>query len=150
MSDDARFDPRFDPAFQPGYDGPLAAKAPRSALIGHPPEAGPASRVPDEQLEVRGSHVARPEPHIEEDEPAARRPNPFLIALAAVALALIGGCLYLVSRMRELFADSQSVTDFDYVTMQVLMIAAPVGLGLGIATGVGVLFLFAVRWDRRG
>jgi hypothetical protein len=139
MSDDARFDPRFDPAFQPGYDGPLAEVQPatKGKTVASVPEALPAVQAPV-------SH----EPVIE-DDPAPRRMNPFLISLAAAAILLLGGGLYLVSRMRDLFADTQSTSDFDYITLQVLMGVAPLVLVLGLATGVGMLFLLAARWDRR-
>lgn len=138
MSADARFDPRFDPAFQPGYTGPLATSkpAPRS-LIGDPPQ--PLVERPSALL---------PEP-ADDDGHEHRRANPFLIALGAVATILLGGGLYLVSRLRDLFADTQSTSDFDYVTLQVLMYAAPLVLVLGLATGIGVLFVFATRWNHR-
>ena len=139
MSDDARFDPRFDPAFQPGYDGPLSSSKPVA-------KARPAASVP-EALPVVPLPVSD-EPAVE-DDPAPRRPNPFLIALGAVAILLLGGGLYVVSRLRDLFADTQSTSDFDYVTLQVLMYAAPLVLVLGLATGIGVLFLLAARWGRR-
>jgi hypothetical protein len=140
MSDDARFDPRFDPAFQPGYDGPLAEAKPvtRAKPVASVPEALPAVRDPAPERE--------PEP---EDEPVSRRTNPFLITLGVVAILLLGGGLYVVSRLRDLFADTQSTSDFDYVTLQVLMYAAPLVLVLGLATGIGVLFLLAARWGRR-
>lgn len=141
MSDDARFDPRFDPAFQPGYTGPLATSKPAAKrLISDPPQPLPARPAVDE-------------PRIEaeaEDEPSPHgRTNPFLIVLGAIALLLVGGGLYLVSRLRDLFADTQSGSDFDYVTLQVLMYASPLIIVLGLATGIGVLFIFAASWDRR-
>ncbi len=142
MSDDARFDPRFDPAFQPGYTGPIStAKPAQKTLVGDPPQPLPAQPVA----------VVAQQPAIDDefDEPAPRRANPFLIVLAAVAVVLVGGGLYLVSRLRDLFADTQSGSDFDYVTLQVLMFASPMIIVLGLATGIGVLFLFATRWGRR-
>lgn len=139
MSDDARFDPRFDPAFQPGYEGPLTPA--------RPARTRPAAAAP-EALPVIVETPPVPDT-VEVDEPQAHRPNPFLIALGAVAVLLLGGGLYLVSRLRDLFADTQSTSDFDYVTLQVLMYAAPLLLVLGLATGIGVLFVFATRWGRR-
>ena len=139
MSDDARFDPRFDPAFQPGYEGPLSSAKPAA-------KSRPAASVP-EALVVVPTPV--PDEPVAEDEPVSRRTNPFLIALGAVAILLLGGGLYVVSRLRDLFADTQSTSDFDYVTLQVLMYAAPLVLVLGLATGIGVLFLLAARWGRR-
>lgn len=136
MAKDDRFDPRFDPAFQPGYDGPVSAarRAPEPA-IGLPPTAEPASMIPVP-------------PVMEPDDPASRRPNPFLIALGAASILLIASGIVLITRVRSLFVETQANPDFDYVTLQVLIFAAPMLLVLGIATAIGVLFLFAVRWNR--
>lgn len=138
MSDNTRFDPRFDPAFQPGYNGPIS-----EAL---PAKARPTAAVPEALPVVQAPASQEPE---HEDDPAPRRTNPFLIALAVATLLFLGGGLYLVSRLRDLFADTQSTSAFDYTTLQVLMYGAPMVLVLGLATGVGLLFLLAVRWDRR-
>jgi hypothetical protein len=73
-----------------------------------------------------------------------------MIVLLAVSVLLIGGGLYLVTRMRDLFANTQSSTDFDFVTLQVLIGAAPIAIGLGVATGIGVLFIYAIKWDKAG
>lgn len=138
MSDNTRFDPRFDPAFQPGYDGPIAEA--------QPAKARPAAVVPEALPVVQAP--AAPEPDAADDL-APRRTNPFVIALAVAALLFLGGGLYLVSRLRDLFADTQSTSAFDYTTLQVLLYGAPLVLVLGLATGVGLLFLLAIRWDRR-
>lgn len=141
MSDDARFDPRFDPAFQPGYTGPIASSRPAARqVISDPPQplATTAASAPSPVVE-----------DVEYDDPEPRRTNPFLIVLGAIALVLVGGGLYLVSRLQSLFADTQSGSQFDYVTLQVLMYASPLIIALGLATGIGVLFVFATRWDRR-
>lgn len=145
MSDDARFDPRFDPAFQPGYEGPLTPTSPARSRSASAPQALPAV----ERSAVETTVVDEPVAREDADDPAPRRLNPFLVALGASAVVLLGVGLYLVSRLRDLFADTQSTSSFDYVTLQVLMFAAPLLLVLGLATGIGVLFLFAVRWDRR-
>lgn len=137
MSDDARFDPRFDPAFQPGYDGPLASSAPvaRQRVAASAPEALPVVQAPV----ADGPDV--------DDEPLRAGINPFLIALGAVALLLVGGGTYLVSQLSTIFLDTQSAVD--YTILQVLMYGAPIAVALGLATGVGILFLLAARWYRR-
>lgn len=146
MSDD-RFDPRFDPAFQRGYDGPTAPPA-RKMTITTPPASAPmVERQRQPEREVRIVEELDEYEYADESD-APRRTNPFLIALGAVSLVLVGGGLYLVSRVRDLFADTQSSSDFDFVTLQVLMDAAPIIVGLGVATAIGILFIFAVRWGR--
>ena len=157
MSDDARFDPRFDPAFQPGYTGPIATSKPvQKPVIGDPPQPlaapSPAPSAAQGTAPASGATAFFASSRLAEDEydePAPRRANPFLIVLGAVALVLVGGGLYLVSRLRDLFDDTQSGSNFDYVTLQVLMYAAPMVIALGLATGIGVLFIFATRWGRR-
>ena len=146
MSDDARFDPRFDPAFQPGYEGPIAAVTP--AARQRPPAAAPVALPQVAPVSAPAAAQTPAVPAVEEDT-APRGVNPFLIALGVVAVVLVGGGLYLISRMKDLFADTQSSSTFDYVTLQVMLYAAPLLLVLGLATGVGLLFVFALRWGRR-
>jgi hypothetical protein len=131
MSDD-RFDPRFDPSFQRGWDGPAPST----------PVAKPERPVltPD-----RIVVTAEPEP---EHDGEARRINPFLIALAAVALALVVVGLWMASVVSSGFNDQGPTTQVDWAVLQVLMIASPVSALLGVATGIGILFVYAVRWGR--
>lgn len=130
---DSRFDPRFDPAFQRGWDGPEPATTTTA------PEPT-ASTTPD-RLVV----TAQPEP---ETEPDARRLNPFLVVLAAVAVALVVAGLWMASAVSSGFNDQGPTSQVDWALLQVLMIASPVTALLGVATAVGVLFVFAVRWGR--
>ena len=134
MSD---FDPRFDPAFQRGYDGPAVTPPPTADAPA--PAAPPLVRI-DPQ--------AAAAPQADDDELAPRRGNPFLVALAVIGIALAVGGLVLVFQLRTIFGDGNGNPDFDYVTLQTLMIAAPILAGLGLATGIGVLFVLAVRWGR--
>lgn len=148
-ADDDRFDPRFDPAFQRGYSGPVptAVPAPTRPLAESPPRPPAVQhRIVDAAPAPRGV-VRDDEQHDDLDEPAARHPNPFLLALGAVAVLLVGGGLYLLSRLREMFANTQGA-DFDFVTIQALVAGTPIIIGLGLATGIGVLFVYAVRWGR--
>ena len=143
MSDDPRFDPRFDPAFQPGYTGPLAHERPaRQRPPASAPEALPVVTAP--------SVPANGDPGVSENfqEPRDARPNPFLIALGAVAVLLVGGGLYVLSLLKDLAADAQS-SQFDWITVQAVIFAAPLLVVLGLATGVSMLLIFAARWERR-
>lgn len=152
MSDNREFDPRFNPAFQRGYDGPLPdASAPARETASPPARAVAAEPAPLPRLEASAAPDQRDEyddRFIESEVAGPRRVNPFLIVLGAVSAVLVGGGLLLVSRLRDLFADTQSSSSFDYVTLQVLTTAAPLVICLGLATAIGVLFVFAVRWNR--
>ena len=130
--DSSSFDPRFDAAFQRGFDGPVKASAPDGA------SAPGAAEAPFEVGLVEQ----------EAADPSPRRANPFFLALGGIAVALIAGGLYLVSRMQAIFGDTSGASDFDFVTLQVLMYAAPLLVVLGIATAIGLLFIAAVRWGR--
>ena len=153
MSDD--FDPRFNPAFQRGYDGPAPEPQVSSTRVGVPSgrtaEPVPVAMPRREATEIAESFSS---PNIadtrftESEVEPARRTNPFLIALGAIAALLVGGGLFLVSRLRDLFEDTQSSSNFDFVTLQVLTATAPLLISLGLATGIGVLFVYAVRWQR--
>jgi len=156
MSDDAsKFDPRFDPAFQRGYDGPTTSVPreklqPTTAVTPQPAATVDAAVAADPTVAVASANqrmVIEPT-EILDEEPPARRVNPFLIALLAAGVLLIGGGLYLVSRLGDLFANPSESSQYDYITLQAMTIAAPMLIVLGIATGVGVLFIYAARWGR--
>lgn len=145
MSDDARFDPRFDPAFQPGFDGPLAVTPPTAPDVQvAPPQSAPLRPVP-----VPAAPASTPAVDARDDAEHPRGLNPFVIALAAAAAVFLGVGIALLSRLREIFSGADSLVGADYPTAMVLIYAAPLLIVLGLATGVGVLFLLAVRWDRR-
>jgi hypothetical protein len=131
------FDPRFDPAFQRGYDGP--AVTPPTTSDAPAPAAPPLVRIDPQAAVVSQA---------EQDDLPPRRGNPFLVALAVIGVALAVGGLVLVFQLRTIFGDGNGNPEFDYVTLQTLMIAAPILAGLGLATGIGVLFVLAVRWGR--
>jgi hypothetical protein len=142
MSNDrSTFDPRFDPAFQRGFDGEVEAiVTERAETIVEPALSGP---TPSEPIITEPQLIESAEP-----DARGRRINPYLVVLGAVSVALIAGGLYLVSRLREFFDSSQSSSDFDFVTLQVLLYAAPLIVVLGLATAIGMVFIAAVRWGR--
>jgi hypothetical protein len=131
MSDGTRFDPRFDPAFQRGWDGPAPEPARDTAR----------AVVEPERIVV----TAEREPELD-DADDARRINPFLIALAAISVALVVAGLWMASLVSSGFNEQGPTSQVDWALLQILMIASPVCALLGVATGVGILFVFAVRW----
>ena len=138
MSDDRSFDPRYDPAFQRGWDGPAApvtSEAPR--------------RAEPERIVVAPQRVSVEEgvDGVDGDE-GRRRPNPFLIVLGVVSIALVVAGVWMASRVSDGFSQQGPSTQVDYALLQVLMIASPVTTLLGVATAVGILFLLAARWGR--
>ncbi len=168
MSEHRNVDPRFDPAFQRGYQPAPQAPAPAAgpwrltpsddALdLGVDPAYGPAAAEVAPAATAVASRpatglIAQADPKInaerideEPEEGASRRPNPFLIALAAVSVLLIGGGFSMFARIAELYSN-EATSPFDWATAQSLTVAAPMLIALGVATAIGVLFVFAVRW----
>lgn len=160
------FDPRFDAAFQRGYESGVGRSAQVRRTAGEPTgvtepaAAEPAAAEPrtaepgtaePAAAEPAPTAAAEAQPPIHADpfaEPLARRANPFLIALIVLSIALITGGLYLVVKLRDLYAATQGPGAIDYVTIQVLIPTAPIAIGLGVGAGLGVLFLYAARWGR--
>ena len=133
------FDPRFDPAFQPGFEAP-ATPAPKR-------DASPARVALEQRTEAR-------EPLLDGDddtlvEAPSRRPNPFLIALGAISVALIAGGLGAVQSVRGIFTTENISVDLDYISLNMLIFAAPLAIALGVATGIGVIFIYAIDYKRR-
>lgn len=143
MSNDS-FDPRFDPAFQPGFEGkPAKSRAARPARTVSPAQAAlESAREHAEKAPIDSAHAD------EADELESRRPNPFLIALSAMSLALIAGGLGTLQWIRAQFLEQDIRLNLDYFSLDALKIAAPLAVALGIAIGAGVLFVYAVRWKR--
>lgn len=129
MSD---FDPRYDPAYQRGWEGEPVA----------PPRVAPTD---PERIVVIAEPASDPDAEVAADR---RGVNPFLLALAAVAVLLIVAGVWMASRVSEGYAAQGPSTQVDYAILQILAIASPVAALLGVATGIGVLFVFAVRWGR--
>ena len=133
------FDPRFDPAFQPGFDGSAGqAKAPKSS--------NPAKAA----LEAaRSEAVAAPEADDDVESVPRARANPFLVALTVISVALIAGGFGTSQWIRSLFLEDDIRLDLDFFSLDTLKIAAPLAVALGIAIGAGVLFVYAVRWNKK-
>lgn len=81
---------------------------------------------------------------------AAQLRNPFLAALAGLAVVLIGVGVWLFSRTYAAFNDAGSFsTQGDFVALETVMRTSPFIIMLGIAIAVGVVFLLAVGWRPR-
>jgi len=160
-NDGSRFDPRFDPAFQPGYDGPRegfelglptgtrlgAADRPvASPEIETDPRASAAvgsalTGSPAAYSEPTSHAVGHPETELEEAAPPSR--NRYLIALAALAVALLVSGIVLIGFVRTIF--DNRTEDLDYVTVQLLLVSGPIAIGLSIAIGASFLLVLGLR-----
>lgn len=135
-----KFDPRFDPAFQPGF-AEKAGRAPRPERSVNPAKAVlDAARQQAEEVAVEADAT---------DESPSRRPNPFLIALLVLSLALIAVGASAVQTVRGFFNTENISPDLDYISYQMLQYAAPMSIALGIAIGAGVLFVYAIGWQKQ-
>ena len=138
MSNDS-FDPRFDPAFQPGFESPAApAKKTRSS---NPAKAALES--------ARIEAEVAPEADDEVETSARAKANPFLVALTVISVVLIAGGLGTSQWIRSLFQQDDIRLDLDFFSLDTLKIAAPLAVALGIAIGAGVLFVYAIRWNKK-
>ena len=159
------FDPRFDPAFQRGFASdaatPTAPQRSRPARAATPPlpeaASGPAPAQPPSVVGPAGaspspaplaSSVAGAADAAADVEPETR-PNPFLIALGVLSVALIAAGLWGVQTARAPFLGTNVATDVDFVGLQILQVLAPMAIALGAATAIGILFVYAVGWQRR-
>ena len=141
MSNDKEtFDPRFDPAFQPGFEGKIAPAKKASKR-----DVAPALAA----LEAARSGAVEPVAAVETEIETSRRPNPFLIALAVISVALIAGGLSAMQSLRATFTTENISTSIDYMTLQMVIYAAPLAVAVGILIGVGVLFIYAINWSKR-
>ncbi len=137
MSNDS-FDPRFDPAFQPGFEAaPVTPKKTRSS---NPAKAALESARVEAEVAPVGDAEA--------EAVSRAKPNPFLVALSAISVALIAGGLGTSQWIRSLFLQDDIRLDLDFFSLDTLKIAAPLAVALGIAIGAGVLFVYAIRWNK--
>ena len=134
------FDPRFDPAFQPGFEAP-STPAPKR-------DSSPARVALEQRTEA--ARVPVLEQDAEDDAvETRRRPNPFLIALGAISVALIAGGLGAVQSVKGIFTTENISVDLDYISLNMLIFAAPLAIALGVATGIGVIFVYAIDFKKR-
>ena len=148
MSNGARdtFDPRFDPAFQPGFDGAVVA-APSSRKSR---DASPAQAALAQRSEVADRPTQTSSPDADEEPAESRRPraNPFLLALLAMSFALIAGGLGAAQSVRAIFDTENISVELDYISLEMVKVAAPLAVALGVAIGAGVLFVYAIDWKK--
>ena len=133
------FDPRFDPAFQPGFEAEAAK--PKKVRSSNPAKAA---------LESARTDVVAPAVEEDDVETAPRaKANPFLVALTVISVALIAGGFGTSQWIHSLFQDDDIRLDLDFFSLDTLKIAAPLAVALGIAIGAGVLFVYAIRWNKK-
>jgi hypothetical protein len=157
-------DPRFDPAFQRGFDGSVTVTRRRAAP--GTPSVTPAqdrsaqqapvqrpnlpARPPVSPPEVAAAVETEPEADVVEEEVVVTRgANPFVIALWVIAAVLVAVGAWGIEWARAAFLTESLTTNVDYVLVEIVRVAAPASIGLGVATAIGLLFLSAVRWQRK-
>lgn len=162
MSDQgsSNIDPRFDPAFQRGFEGsvtvsrrrpspgtPLVAPAQdRATSVSAPARPAAVIRPPESPLEA--PVIAQTEPEVEE-EVVPRGANPFVIGLWVIAAVLVAGGVWGIQWARAAYLTEALTTNVDFVLVEIVRVAAPAAIGLGLATVIGLLFLGAIRWQKR-
>jgi len=175
---DDDFDPRFDPAFQRGFESASApstgASANQRAFEGDDRRSAPPRVADARPLEARPVSYAsappigmppaiaqngatgpdgesadsvQPDAAALDDQPT--RPNPFLIALGVIAVALVAAGIWGIQAAREPFLGTDVASNVDFVGLQILQLIAPVSVVLGAATGIGILFMLAAGWQKR-
>ncbi|MET0806872.1 MAG: hypothetical protein ABWX66_01885 [Lacisediminihabitans sp.] len=172
-STDSEFDPRFDPAFQPGFDPARHVAQPTAP--GRSPQKAPATQraQPAQSPLTDASALAAhtPTPRVVAVDPlapaqpassaepittaevyaAARRIDPYLIALWVISAVLIGAGIYSLRLIGDRITALTSSGDFGgpgYYLLQAFTIGAPMLIVLGLATAVGTVFLLAARGRR--
>jgi hypothetical protein len=141
------FDPRFDPAFQPGFDGGVVAvPSARKTRDTTPAQAALTQRAAAAE---RADPAPASSDEVEDAPEHRRRPNPFLLVLIAISIALIAGGLSAVQSVRALFDTENISVELDYISLEMIKIAAPLTVALGVTTAIGVLFVYAVDWKKR-
>jgi hypothetical protein len=112
--------------------------------------AVPAGVAEPELIVVPGSMVAElHEPSAETFSEVSAARNPFLIALALIALALIIAGVWLFVQSGDAFNSKQVQSTGAYMSLNATINTAPLVALLGAATAIGVLFVFAARYRRR-
>jgi len=162
VDDTTGFDSRFDPAFQRGFDGsvaevrPLAVPPPTPAPVDFDRFAATVAAASTTQpaaasetaTERASATEADDDAELDDDE--SRGLNPFVLALAALSVVLIGGGIYAAQSVSASYADDAVMSSLDYVTFSLIIYSVPLAVALGVATAIGVLFMLAARWNRGG
>ena len=174
-TNEQQFDPRFDPAFQRGFGGaPGTSGTPGSGTVAESARRGaapvvqqlapptpvretPPPPIGDVPVSTRGPASAAPPAVLDDGFVSAdaagepRRPwtNPFLIALAVLAVVLVAAGLWMFQAAREPFLGTDANSQADYATLTMMMDLAPLLLVLGAATAIGIVFALALEWQKR-
>lgn len=173
MSDQngAPIDPRYDPAFQRGFEGEVTTAPRGQSTLRRTAAVNPAPARPvAQQLEEspRAADVATPRPPVEElaeakadadaAAPVAPSPtatprelarNPFVIALAALAVVLvIGGAIWAYEGFATIVRNGGTRNEVEYWAAQTMSFGAPLTIIVGVAVVAALLVLFGRSWQR--
>lgn len=173
---DPRFDPAFQRGFDKQRAAGGDDRRPAGPRESRPREARPVAResfapAPTVALPpvARGGSVAsasvasatgagladsrpvdsKPTTDAAAPDDRSSRPNPFLVALGVVSVALVAAGVWAIQAAREPFLTTDAASNVDYVGLQILQITAPIAIALGVATAIGIVFVLAVGWQRR-
>jgi len=142
------------PVREPPPTPPTAARAAAAGAPASPPQTGRDDRLFITDGGANGAAVDRSSESANDtadDAAAAPRPwtNPFFIALAVVAVALVTAGIWMFQTARESFLGSATNSQADYATLTVLLELAPLLLVLGTGTAIGIVFFLAADWQKR-
>jgi hypothetical protein len=173
--DGAQIDPRYDPAFQRGFSGdvqtgPHGQSALRRTAAVNPP---PQRAVPREDarvsplvdrapIESSFAPVSAAQPEGVALPPSTSIPaaapiatprqlarNPFTIALAALAAALIlSGAIWAYSSFAAIVKNGGTRNEVEFWAAQTMSFGAPLAIVAGLAVAAVLLVLFARSWQR--
>jgi hypothetical protein len=168
--DGAAIDPRYDPAFQRGFDGEVAtgprgqSTLRRTAAVNpaparmapHPVEQDDPAQVdePVKPSSVQPAPAAAAVAPVDAAPAAVATPrellrNPFIIALAALAVLLIlVGAIWAYEGFATIVKNGGTRNEVEFWAAQTMSFGAPLAIVVGLAVAAVLLVLFGRSWQR--
>ena len=168
--DGTPIDPRYDPAFQRGFDGDVTT-APRgqstlrrtAAVNPAPARSAPQriaefARVADDvvpalavgpEAEQAAAPASSPTTTLPVITPRELARNPFVIALAALAVVLVlGGAIWAYEGFATIVSNGGTRNEVEFWAAQTMSFGAPLTIVTGVAVVAVLLVLFGRSWQR--